>query len=130
MLKKGDKVQGLDGIVYTVPNKVQVVYPHRSYNLGDVFYTLTYLGEGFAKVWFEGRIYEEDISDLPFEGHNRPHPQKCKTPSRECWWSLDSTARKHTWWVEIKTTSGLAWAISDWNFDNQDAYGVPRKLDR
>ena len=123
-LKKGAKVEGLDGIVYTVPNKVRIVYPHKTYKVGDVFYTLTYLGEGFSEVWFDGAVYVEDISALPFEGvgHARPHPQKCTQPSPECWWSLDSPVRKRTWWVRIKTSGGLiAWAISDGNFDNQDA---------
>ncbi len=125
-LKTGDRVKGITGIVYTVPNKVEVVFPHGDFDAGDVFYTLTYLGEGFSKVWFRGTVHDEDISDLPFEGvgHRRPHPLKCTTPSRECWWNLDSPIRKRTWWVQIKASSGLiAWAISDGNFDNQDALG-------
>jgi len=126
VLKKGEKVEGLTGMVRTVPNRADVVYPHDKYRTGDVFYVLTYVGEGFAKVWFKGKIAEEDIADMPFEGFNPggARPLKCITPSPDCWWNLASAKRQSTWWVKVKRSSGeVGWAISNGNFDNQDALG-------
>jgi len=101
-LHKGEKVQGLTGEVHSIPLRVIAAYddPNAKVKAGDVIYVLHYLGEGAWKVWHNGELVEsENFSDKgPF-----PHA---------------------TWWVEIKTASGIiGWAISHGNFSNQDACG-------
>ena len=123
-VQKGDKVQGLTGIVYTVPRRVEVVYPHRSYKPGDVFFILTYLGEGHAKIWYDGKVIpDEDINDLMVSP--RQHfALDCAAGSPSCWWKMDPNPSHVTWWVKVRTGEGVVgWAISSGNFGNQDACG-------
>ncbi len=113
-------------MVRTVPNRVQVVYDHKGYKTGDVFFILNYVGEGFAKVWFQGEIREEDIAALPSGGFHHPKATaaKLQIPDAKCWWNVESAERQSTWWVKVKTTTGLVvWTISNGNFDNQDVLG-------
>ncbi|MGA2263470.1 MAG: hypothetical protein ABSH28_18800 [Acidobacteriota bacterium] len=74
--------QGLIGIVYAVPTKVDVVYAYKNYRAGDVFYVLTYLGEGFAKVWYKGTVYEDDIHTLVPTGFGPWEDRPLRCPAR------------------------------------------------
>jgi hypothetical protein len=101
-IKKGEKVLAMTGEIHSVP--LQIVsprdYPDARVKAGDTIYLLHYVGEGFWKVWHDGKLVE--IDDLP---------QKGLKP-------------KITWWVELKTTAGIVgWAIERHNFENQDACG-------
>lgn len=63
-------------------------------------YVLHYVGEGYWKVWHDGKLVE--IDDFP---------DKVSKP-------------KTTWWVKLKTSSGaIGWTIEHGNFENQDACG-------
>jgi len=101
-IKKGEKVLAMTGEIHSVP--LQIVSPHdypdAGVKAGDTMYLLHYVGEGFWKVWHDGKLVE--IGDLPQKG------LKPKT----------------TWWVELKTTAGIVgWVIDRHNFENQDACG-------
>ncbi len=67
---------------------------------GDTIYILHYEGEGYYKVWHDGKVVDvENFSD------------KAKQP-------------KATWWVKLKTRSGaIGWTVEHGNFGNQDACG-------
>ncbi len=101
-VKKGQKVLALTGEVHSVPLRVVAYhdYPDAGVKAGDTVYVLHYVGEGYWKVWYDGKLVE--IEDFPGKG---PKP-------------------KTTWWVKLKTSSGaIGWAVEHGNFENQDACG-------
>jgi hypothetical protein len=101
-IKKGEKVLAMTGEIHSIP--LQAVsprdYPDAGVKAGDTIYILHYVGEGFWKVWHDGKVVE--IDDLPSNG---PKP-------------------KASWWVKLKTSSGtIGWTIERHSFENQDACG-------
>jgi hypothetical protein len=100
-IKKGERVLALTGEVHSVPLRViaKYDYPEAGVKAGDAVYVLHYEGEGYSKVWHEGKVI--DLED----------------PS-------DGARQKVTWWVKLKTRSGvIGWAVEHNNFGNQDACG-------
>jgi hypothetical protein len=105
--KRGETVQGLTGEVHTVPSKVKIkIDPHGEPSTtevkdGDTVYVLTYSGEGFWKVWKDGRVV-----DGVFQSWD-----KKENP-------------KSTWWVQIKLKNGkTGWTKETAHFGNMDACG-------
>lgn len=99
-LAKGDIVTGLTGEVISepIPFKSDRDVPDTPIKRGDTFYVLHYDGEGYWKVWLDGKItfVHESVMDFP-------HP-------------------KAAWWVKIKDSRGtVGWALSTNNFAHQDA---------
>lgn len=116
----GSNVVGLTGVVRTVPGKFVILKTHRKYKPGDVLWVYTPLGEGFYKVWFKGRMFEEalDYMSGPFE---QTHPRCEETPN--CWGQLKKQMRVE-WWVKIKSAAGwVGWTDQTGNFSNMDACG-------
>ena len=108
-IKRGESVEGLTGVVITA--KAGVVEVLRDTKFGSLnlrrgsrLYTLTYLGEGFYKVWYRGKFYEEDVlGNRDFKIVSEP---------------------KSVWWVKIKNKKGrTGWTDMSDSFDNQDACG-------
>ena len=66
-IKKGEKVLALTGEVHSVPQRViaKYDYPEAGIKTGDTIYVLHYEGEGYCKVWHEGKVV--DLED-PSEG--------------------------------------------------------------
>jgi hypothetical protein len=108
-LKAGDKVRGMSGVVITTaPGIVQALkrttVGYMRVNRGDRVYVLTNLGEGFAKVWFKGRIVQGE-----------PYDESIFKPIRQA---------KSVWWVKIKDRRGrIGWSRLPENFDNVDQCG-------
>ncbi len=110
-LKKGEKVKGMTGVVITsVAGKAKVLNNYSSENgqqklkKGDDLFLLTYLGEGYYKVWHKGKFFE---SPVDADEHFKIIKQA-----------------KSVWWVKIRNRKGqIGWTISDGNFDNQDQCG-------
>jgi hypothetical protein len=105
--KAGQTVQGVTGEVHTKPMKVKVkTHPGaeplpKEIKNGDDVYVLTSQGEGFWKVWKNGRV----ISDVS-----------------ECW--DEANIPESTWWVKIKLKDGTTgWTKSSENFSGIDACG-------
>ncbi len=104
----GEQVAGITGEVHSIPipvhAKENVPDPHNPQKVlipkGAVFYLIHYLGEGYWLGWYNGQLAQlENFSD-------------------------PGTLPKATWWVKVKTSSGLTgWTISDGNFDGQDRFG-------
>lgn len=100
-VKKGERVLALTGEVHSVPVRVVARrdYPDAGVKAGDTVYVLHYIGEGFWKVWHDGKLVEIDF----FDKGSKP---------------------KTTWWVKLKTSSGvIGWTVEHGNFENQDACG-------
>jgi hypothetical protein len=108
-LKAGEKVRGMTGVVITTePGIVQALkrttVGNMRVNPGDRVYVLTNLGEGFAKVWFKGRIVQSE-----------PYDESIFKLIRET---------KSVWWVKIKDRRGrIGWTRQPDNFGNIDQCG-------
>ncbi|MES2201659.1 MAG: hypothetical protein V4498_05355 [candidate division FCPU426 bacterium] len=122
-LKDGMKVRALTGIVYVVPTKMRVVFGRKSdrtesYEVGEIIYLLTNLGEGWHKVWHRGEIISDEL-DIYEQDEN------CAIPSEACWARvIEDHRNEEVWWVKIQIKTGeIGWAEVDKNFDNMDACG-------
>ena len=108
-LKTGEKVRGMTGVVITTtPGIVQAIkrttIGNVRVNPGDRVYVLTNMGEGFAKVWFKGRVRDGE-----------PYDESIFKPIRRS---------KSVWWVKIKDRRGrIGWSRLPENFDNVDQCG-------
>jgi hypothetical protein len=118
--KAGSTVVGLTGEVRTIPGKYVVFKAHGAYKPGDTLLVYTPIGEGAYKVWFNGKMFEQNLEfmDGPFE-HALP---KCEeTP--DCWGKLESKLQVE-WWVKIRSANGwIGWTNQAGNFSNKDACG-------
>jgi len=117
-IRKGEKVQGVTGVVITT--KAGIGRATRNANLeyydekknttrnvpikkGEQFLLLTYLGEGVYKVWYKGQILQSSMEDSQFKRLSEP---------------------KSIWWVKIKNRKGqIGWTKLTDNFDNIDSCG-------
>jgi hypothetical protein len=118
--RAGTTVAGLTGEVRVVPGRLVVTKAHDRYQPGDVLWVYTPLGEGFYKVWFKGKMYQEEMPYMsgPYE---QSYPRCEDTP--ECWGKLEKEM-KTEWWVKIRSAQGwIGWTNLAENFSNIDACG-------
>jgi hypothetical protein len=118
--RAGSNVNALTGEVRTMPGKFVIIKAHEKYKPGDVLWVYTPLGEGFYKVWFKGKMYQEGLEYMsgPFE---QSYPRCEETP--ECWGKLEKDLQIE-WWVKIKGSNGIVgWTNQAENFSNIDACG-------
>jgi hypothetical protein len=117
-VKKGEKVQGITGVVITTKAGIGRAMRNASFEIynekknttravpikkGEQFLLLTYLGEGFYKVWYKGQILQSSMDDSQFKILSEP---------------------KSVWWVKIKNRKGqIGWTKLTDNFDNMDSCG-------
>ena len=110
-LRQGERVTALTGVVSTVvPGIVQLMDPVEvetsqgtiSMGAGEVFYLLTYEGEGYGKVWIKDRVYTGvDLS--------RFKPKRNPTA---------------IWWVQVRNQRGqVGWTHHPDAFDAKDRLG-------
>jgi hypothetical protein len=62
--RAGSTVVALTGEVHTSPGRfiVKKAYQgNENYRPGDVLWVYTYSGEGYFKVWFRGKMYQESL---------------------------------------------------------------------
>jgi hypothetical protein len=118
--KAGSEVVGLTGEVRTVPGRFVILKNHGRYRPGDVLWVYTPLGEGFYKVWYKGRMHDEELEYMsgPYE---RSIPSCEETP--ECWGKLEKELRSE-WWVKVRSAEGwVGWTDQAENFGDKDACG-------
>lgn len=114
------KVVGLTGEVRTTRSTFTITKPHARYKPGDVLFVYTPLGEGIYKVWFKGRMFEEELEFVtgPFE---QTFP-RCED-TVDCWGRLDKPLRVE-WWVKVRSREGwVGWTNQAENFSNKDSCG-------
>jgi len=120
-LSKGERVQGLTGVVITLkPGRVKILKPITlddkkpvSLAPGDVIYTLHYLGEGYDLFWFKGQVHSDQITADKIE----------REPNPEAYWQVLALPEAE-WWVKIKNAEGkIGWTNETDKFDNMDACG-------
>ncbi len=115
----GTKVLALTGEVHTKAGRFLVKRRHNQYKPGDVLFVYTYAGEGFFKVWFDGKTYQEELEFSPYGGSTG---KRCTDP-RICWGELVDELRS-VWWVKLRLPSGrIVWTLGADSFDGQDGCG-------
>lgn len=68
--------------------------PPLQVSAGDTVHVLAYLGEGFATVWFKGRIVRDaDLNGICGPGTSGCRGEELSSPETE-------------WWLRIRTASG------------------------
>jgi len=109
-IKKGEKVTGVTGVVITnIAGKADVLKTQTlesskvQLTKGDTISVLTYLGEGWFRMWYKGKFFEDDGDSTGIKIVSQP---------------------KAVWWVKIKNRRGqTGWTKSSGDFDNQDQCG-------
>lgn len=119
-IKHGEKIKALNGEVHTIPNVVEVIRDHDKFKRGEIFYLLTYQGEGFYKVWRNGVIASEEIL---FPSFTALYDFKnCDSTKIDCWGKITNLKRVSTWWVKIKMANGTTgWTNLSKEFSGQDS---------
>jgi hypothetical protein len=87
------------------PVHAVVVFDQGRFLEGDEFYILNSLGEGYYRVWYYGRIVEEEISGVSMPQIEGGEPAKCVTPDVNCWAEADGQPGE-VWWAEVQTSDG------------------------
>jgi hypothetical protein len=124
-VKKGEYVRGMTGVVITVkPGKVIVKKaktigeePQARVKPGDILYSLHYAGEGIYKVWFRGKLYDEEMPSSPYLITTVAPEQReeyLHVVNEPDW----------IWWVRVKNSRGqIGWTKQHEHFGNMDACG-------
>jgi hypothetical protein len=109
--EKGTTVKAQTGEVHTKPGKLIVRRDLSTFRKSDILWVYTYLGEGFFKIWYQGKFIEDQID---FNIRN-PTPVD---------WGYFEIMPTSVWWARVRTPNGLeGWTNETENFSNQDACG-------
>ena len=123
---QGEVVTGLTGVVVThKPGRVVV---KRAVTIGGgggeapvavpagaVLDVLHYQGEGFFKVWYQGKTY---VQELPFYSEDEDPAGRETADFRA------ESAPEDVWWVQVRNRDGkVGWTDQNENFGNMDACG-------
>ena len=125
-VRKGEHVIGLTGVVITLKLGKALVRKATTIGMdkrktkvkpGDVLYLLHYEGEGIYKIWFNGRIYENEMPTSP--------DLISKTPAGKRQENIEVLNEPETvWWVKVKNSRNqIGWSKQDQNFGDMDACG-------
>ena len=113
-LRRGEAVTALTGQVTTVPARFVVKRDRGDFLRGDAFWVYTYLGEGYFKIWHDGRMQEDDLGFSPFPGGTAG--DRCQDSVESCWGALDRPLQM-TWWFKIRDDHGIeGWSKDDESF--------------
>jgi hypothetical protein len=108
----GSEVAALTGQVHAAAGKFKVKKKHEDFSPGDIIWVYTYLGEGFFKVWFNGKFSKQDLGFSPWGGSAG---SRCEV-EWYCWGKLEQEL-KFTWWVQVRNVDGVVgWTHEASNF--------------
>ena len=124
--RKGERVVGLTGVVITLkPGKAVVTKSmvlggsgrQVRVEAGDLLYLLHYEGEAFYKIWFRGKIYEDEMPFAPGMVYLSPGDERRQ-------YVRQLSEPQTIWWVKVKNRRGqIGWSKQDDHFDDMDACG-------
>lgn len=114
-LKAGQKVTTLTGSVITKPGRIRIIHPVHISGQDPVqsgyLYLLTYLGEGFWKVWLSGKLIDAvEIQNVVSPMSCKPSDATCREKAEARWitgpvWGVMEEPPKPDWWVQIRDAS-------------------------
>jgi len=107
------------GEVHTVPTKFNVHREHDGIKPEDEVFALTYLGEGYYRVYHNGELTRADLGFSPWGGSGG---KTCNKPEY-CWGQLEKEL-EFTWWMWVISESSLeGWVIADGSMRQIDNRG-------
>ncbi len=132
-LRRGQRVQGLTGVVVTTElGKAVVRQPTvigetaLAVAPGDVVYIINYVGEGYWKFWVRGHV---DQDQIPGKGEacagedQHPVGQLPVASPTACKIQI-TTEPKTVWWAKVQDARGrVGWTREVDHFGNMDACG-------
>lgn len=122
-VKKGDHVIELTGVVETLKPGRIIVKKELAIGLkrkaqvkpGAILYLLNYMGEGVYKIWFQGKLYQDEMPTAPGLITNVPLDE------REKYMHVISEPG-NIWWVKVKNRRGqVGWSKEDEHFGDMDS---------
>jgi len=124
--REGERVTGLTGVVVTrKPGRIvlkQEITLEDGQNkvrvpAGAVLQILHGEGEGYSKVWYQGRTYSSDLVSLDLAPGEEPDTLSTKGANPDS--ALDAV-----WWVQVKNQKGqIGWTDETDHFDGMDSCG-------
>ena len=114
----GLMVTGIDSLVRTRPGQFRVKRPmnrpNEKYRPGEVLFVYTYLGEGVFKIWYRGKMIEEN---LEFSVWGGSAGERCELDPVNCWGILEKRTDMK-WWLKVRLNDGRrGWILVDKNLD-------------
>ena len=123
-LRKGDRVEGVTGVVITTKlGRARVLAPiskaadQLRLKPGETVYVLHYVGEGAWKLWVKGKLYEAD---------DARGPNDCYGPEHDAVLCPVQIVDRPTtvWWAKVRAPNGKeGWTRQLDHFGNIDACG-------
>ena len=123
-LRKGDRVEGITGVVITttlgtarVLAAISKAADRLRLNTGETVYVLNYVGEGAWKLWVKGKLYVAE---------NARGPHDCYGPEHDTVLCPVQILEEPTtvWWAKVRTRNGKeGWTRQLDHFGNIDACG-------
>lgn len=108
-IPSGDTFVSKSGEVHTVPTRFEVKREHGGIKPGDEVFALTYLGEGYFRIFHNGSLTQADLGFSPWGGGAG---KTCDNP-QFCWGRLTKEL-EFTWWMWVISESSLeGWVVSN-----------------
>jgi len=82
-----------------------VVFDQGRFLAGDEFYVLNSLGEGYFRVWYNGRIVEEELMGVSMQQMDNGEWAQCAEPDANCWAEARGYPEEVPWAL-VKTRDG------------------------
>lgn len=122
IVEAGDTVHAVTGQVRAVPTpfvwkEATTGEQGRRYEPGDTVEALVYLGEGYWRVRWRGKEYDESLGFSPYGGTGG-------TRCEECRWGEALREHRAAWWARIELDDGtVGWTDATESFGGKDACG-------
>jgi hypothetical protein len=105
----GDTFISKTGEVHTIPTRFEVHKGSGPFKPGDDVYAVTYLGEGYFRVFHNGELVRADLGFSPWGGGAG---KTCDKP-KYCFGQL-SKELEFTWWIFVLSETGLeGWVVAN-----------------
>lgn len=121
----GEQVDATTGEVHSKPLRAEVRRDHalesrapdgptRTVRPGDTVWVLSFLGEGYAEIWFDGTVYQGEVISVFDEECGPGAPA-----SDDCWLTPSGEAGRQIWWARVTRADGSV----GWVDNTDDALG-------
>lgn len=98
----GDSVK-VDKILSELqPVRAVVVFDQGRFMKGDEFFILNSLGEGFFRIWHNGRVVAEELLGVSMQQVENGEWAKCPEPDVNCWAEAEGYPEE-MWWALVST---------------------------
>jgi hypothetical protein len=126
-----EQVEATTGQVRTKPVRARVLRDHalepvggdgpeREVHAGDIVWILTHVGEGYARLWFDGAVWQGEVLNA--------YGDACAPgakPSEDCWLYAGGEPVEQIWWARVTRSDGSSGWVDNTHdvLDGFDACG-------